>query len=163
MADMLEHSGTVASVEKSKGKTYRVILTNPNPDPQYADKPKEKVFQVWPTEFQSEDPNPNLTKLQASIGSFVKVQYTTKKKTYNGNTWPENTIYEVDVVGAGVASPSAPAPAASQSDWGVNVAPVPSTQTPAGFTAFADILDATAQDIKKIADELRHTKVSADF
>ena len=159
MAESQTYTGTVASVErKGNAKTYKVTCTNRNGE--YLN---ERKFIVWPTEYQSEDPNPNLTKLQASIGQVVTIQYTTKQKEWQGKSWPENTIHEVDVVGAGVASPSAPAPAASQSDWGVNVAPVPSTQTPAGFTAFADILDATAQDIKKIADELRHTKVSADF
>ena len=117
----------------------------------------QKVFKVWPTDYETKQPNPALTVIQAAAasGDTVQVGFTSKQVTYNNKTFPENTIHEVVVVGSAPQNPSQPATEAS--GW---AAPVPTTSPVAPQTGAApstpspSMLSAIANTLRGMADEL---------
>ena len=114
-----------------------------------------KKFKCWSTNYETKQPNPNLVVLQAAhaSGDQVQVGFTTKQSTYNGKTFPENTIHEVVVVGGAPQNPSQPA---TESGWAAP-APIVASSPPEGAapsTPSPSMLSAIANTLRGMADEL---------
>lgn len=90
MSDLHEYTGVVEDIEqKGRGPLRFALGTDSG---QFHN---QKKFQVWQTDYETKQPNPACEAVQALVGQTVTVRYSTKEETYNGKTFPKNTVHEV--------------------------------------------------------------------
>ena len=159
-----EFIGEVDAIEMPSGRgPARVTLGFPNG--QYR---KTKKFIVWLTDFETKQPNGDVTTLQHAheAGQSVKVIYGTKEKeNREGKKYPENTIYEAEIEGA--AAPAWGATTSSADlDWGTPTTtespskapesvPTASESSTPTATHLIQVLEACNKDVQRALEELR--------
>ena len=89
---------------------------------------------------------------------FRSVGFTSKQVTYNGKTFPENTIHEVSVVGGASAQPQ-------DGGWGAPAPTAPKAGAPSSFDAnvIASQLRSIANDLNGYADDITNLASGAEF